>query len=135
MTDFNRVRFLTWNVRKDRQCGFTVGKNGGIWRSPEEYNYEEETEKVDVYSLGNVLYFMLTRQEPWNEIHSSREVYGLVKKGQRPEIPQEILQSNHPFDRYMIQALDMCYTHKKGERPSALEVANKLLEGIKELPG
>ena len=37
LTDFNRVRFLTYNDYKQDTCGFYVGKNGGIWRAPEEY--------------------------------------------------------------------------------------------------
>lgn len=132
LTDFNRVRFLLWNKRRDTPCGFTVGKNGGIWRSPEEYAYEEESEKVDVYSLGNVLYFMLTRFYPWNDF-SSKEVYEKVKKGKRPKISDEILESTHPFDKYMIKAIEMCYTHDQFKRPGAAEVAAKLQEGIDKL--
>ena len=133
LTDFNRVRFLTWNESIDKQCGFKVGKNGGIWRSPEEYNYNEETEKVDVFSLGNVLYFMLTREEPWSD-YSSKKVYRLVKEGEQPGYPPEIEESKHPFDVYMIKAIKMCFTYDQYKRPGALEVANKLLEGIQELP-
>ena len=61
LSDFNRVRFLSWHKRKDRYCGFKVAKNGGIWRSPEEFKYERETHKVDIFSLGNVLFFLLAR--------------------------------------------------------------------------
>lgn len=129
LTDFNRVRFLLWNKKQDLPCGFHVPKNGGIWRSPEEYSYEPETEKVDVYSLGNVLYFMLTREYPWKDF-SSKEVYEAVKKGDRPEISKEIRKSDHPFDKFMIKAIEMCYTHNMKERPGAFEVAAKLQEGI-----
>ncbi|CAJ1942806.1 unnamed protein product [Cylindrotheca closterium] len=132
LTDFNRVRFLLWNKRRNIPCGFTVGKNGGIWRSPEEYAYEEESEKVDVYSLGNVLYFMLTREYPWND-YPSKEVYEKVKKGKRPKISDEILASTHPFDEYMIKAIEMCYTQDQFKRPGAAEVAAKLQEGIDKL--
>jgi hypothetical protein len=134
LTDFNRVRFLTWNKREDLQCGFHVAKNGGIWRSPEEYNYEIETEKVDVYSLGNILYFLLTKEFPWNGF-ASKEVYARVKSGRRPEIPLGNRKSHHPFDRYMIEALKMCYTQNQIQRPSAFEVAKKLQEGLAELKG
>ena len=114
------------------QCGFTVGKNGGIWRSPEEYHYDVENEKVDVYSLGNVLYFLLTRQNPWRDV-PAKDVYDLVMKGKRPKIPTKILQSDELFHKYMIQALEMAYTHRAIERPGAREVAAKLKEGIDEL--
>ena len=132
LTDFNRVRFLMWNEEKNLQCGFHVAKNGGVWRSPEEYNYEVETEKVDVYSLGNVLYFLLTREIPWND-YAAKAAYKLVKDGKRPAIPTEILTSDHPYDKYMMEAINMAYTHDMHERPGALQIANKLKEGIDEL--
>merc|ERR1712183_339163 len=82
-----------WNHTNDPgQCGFEVGKNGGEYRSPEEYAYEKETEKVDVYSLGNVLYFLLTEgTEAWDGI-PHKDVYKFVMHGRRPRIPPRILQ-------------------------------------------
>jgi hypothetical protein len=132
LTDFNRVRFLMWNDHSNLQCGFRVQKNGGIWRSPEEYNYEIETEKVDVYSLGNVLYFMLTGEEPWEE-YKPKDVYDMVKNKKRPRIPTAIRNSRHVYDVYMIKAIEMAWTHSMFDRPSALEIANTLKEGIGEL--
>ena len=134
LTDFNRARFLLWNSHTNKHCGFTVGKNGGQWRSPEEYAYKAETEKVDVYSLGNVLYFLLTKEIPWDEDDlKNKEISEKVAKGERPRIPAEILESKHPFDKYMVEAIKMCFTHDQVKRPSALEVALKLADGIKEL--
>lgn len=132
LTDFNRARFLLWNEETNKHCGFTVGKNAGQWRSPEEYAYKPETEKVDVYSLGNVLYFMLTKEIPWNDV-KSKEISSKVKKGERPRIPAEILESTHPYDKYMVKAIQMCFTHDQLKRPSAKQVALKLADGIKEL--
>jgi hypothetical protein len=129
LSDFNRVRFLMWNRERDLQCGFLVAKNGGEYRSPEEYSYEPETEKVDVFSLGNVLYYLLTRHEPWED-YKSKQVYDLVKLGQRPKIPDEIYHSPHIFERYIIKAMEMAWIHEHRERPGALEVANAIKEGL-----
>lgn len=131
LTDFNRVRFLLWNKKQNKQCGFNVQKNGGIWRAPEEYAYELETEKVDVYSLGNVLFFLLTGENPWKG-YASRQIYKSVKNGERPQIPIDVQDSNEIFDRYMIEAIQMAWTHDKSLRPGAFEVAQKLKEGIQE---
>ncbi|KAG7341247.1 protein kinase domain containing protein [Nitzschia inconspicua] len=129
LSDFNRVRFLTWNYEKDAQCGFRVGKNGGSYRSPEEYNYELENEKVDVYSMGNVLYFLLTHEDPWKR-YKVKHVYQLVKQGQRPKVPDTIYQSNGIYERYMIQAMEQAWTHDFRERPGALQIAKILKEGL-----
>ncbi|KAI2509766.1 protein tyrosine kinase [Fragilaria crotonensis] len=58
--DFNRARFLTWDTVNNETCPFHVNVNGGPWRSPEEYNHENQTEKGDIWSLGNVLYFLIS---------------------------------------------------------------------------
>eukprot|EP00536_Pseudo-nitzschia_multiseries_P003444 jgi/Psemu1/185890/e_gw1.53.102.1 len=132
LSDFNRVRFLTWNKKLDKQCGFDVGKNGGEYRAPEEYAYQKETEKVDVYSLGNVLYFLLVREEVWKR-RSHKEIYELVKKGQRPKIPDKIYNSDGIFEQSMIRAMERAWIHKPEDRASALQVANIIKEGIKLL--
>eukprot|EP00537_Pseudo-nitzschia_pungens_P010317 CAMPEP_0172389924 /NCGR_PEP_ID=MMETSP1061-20121228/6705_1 /TAXON_ID=37318 /ORGANISM="Pseudo-nitzschia pungens, Strain cf. pungens" /LENGTH=649 /DNA_ID=CAMNT_0013120179 /DNA_START=67 /DNA_END=2016 /DNA_ORIENTATION=- len=129
LSDFNRVRFLTWNNELDKQCGFTVGKNGGEYRAPEEYAYLEETEKVDVYSLGNVLYFLLVREEVWQRKHH-KEIYNLVKGGQRPKIPDDIYNRDGVFERHMIRAMEHAWVHEPEQRATALQVANILKEGI-----
>ena len=46
LNDFNRARFIRWSKSKNKACRFTVGKNAGKNRSPEEYKYEPESEKV-----------------------------------------------------------------------------------------
>ena len=129
LSDFNRVRFLTWDYKRNEQCGFKVGKNGGEYRSPEEYFYQPETEKVDVYSLGNVLYFLLTRSEVWEDV-SHKQAYELVKSGKRPEFPKEIINSDGIFERHMLQAIQAAWIQKPEMRPGALEVANIIKDGL-----
>ena len=46
LNDFNRARFLPWDAETKTVCSFRVGKNPGRNRSPEEYAYKPETEKV-----------------------------------------------------------------------------------------
>ena len=46
LNDFNRARFLRWNVKKNETCGYYVDRNPGRNRSPEEYNYRLQSEKV-----------------------------------------------------------------------------------------
>lgn len=129
LSDFNRVRFLSWNPKTRNKCKFTVGKNGGEYRAPEEYAYKEENEKVDVYSLGNVLYFLLTREEVWKGF-SNKQVYDLVMKGKRPLFPDSMKESEGIFETYMIKAIEAAWIHKPDQRPGALEVAKIIEEGI-----
>ena len=51
LNDFNRARFLPWNEKKDEVCTYDVGNNPGKNRSPEEYSYQPQTEKVRTSTL------------------------------------------------------------------------------------
>lgn len=50
LNDFNRARFIRWSTELNEPCGYYVGKNPGKMRSPEEYKYEEQSEKVRDYN-------------------------------------------------------------------------------------
>ena len=43
------------------------------WRAPEEYKDAPLTEKIDVWSLGNNLYSLLTGLDPLYEIKTGRK--------------------------------------------------------------
>jgi Protein kinase domain len=132
LNDFNRARLMTWDAEGKQPCGFEIGKNGGIWRSPEEYKYDWENEKIDVWSLGNVLYFLLTREPPWKGF-STEDVYDEVKQGVRPLIESpEILTSDNPFDVAMQKAMDECFVADPRKRPEAQVVANVLKKAMED---
>ena len=87
LNDFNRCRFIRWDTKRNASCPFHVRNNPGNFRSPEEYAYEDESEKIDVYSMGNVFYSLLTGQWPFEKLPKSSKAAHLVKHGHRPEIP------------------------------------------------
>lgn len=102
------------------------------WRSPEEYNYESETEKVDVFSMGNVLFFLLTGRTPWGEI-DSKEAAEKVKLGKRPKIDKEIRYSEDPYHVAMVKAIGMCFEYDQKKRTGARAVADVLDAALKEV--
>lgn len=99
LNDFNRARFIRWNRKKDEACPFHVGNNPGNNRSPEEYNYEDETEKIDVYSFGNTLYLLLVRRSVWSKERNEKHAQRLVRDGKRPAFPDLIIESKDPIHR------------------------------------
>jgi len=132
LNDFNRMRGIGWDKEKDKACGFTISNNPGNWRSPEEYNYESETEKVDVYSAGNVLYEMLTSHEPFElEGWKEKKVHTRVMEGARPHISQSTYRSsNDPKIKTLVRAIDMCWEQDPRERPTAREVVELLRSAL-----
>jgi len=136
LNDFNRMRAIGWDNDKDQACGFTISKNPGNWRSPEEYRYDPETEKVDIYSAGNVLYQVLTLQEPFElEGWSEDEVSTAIMEGKRPHISHSMYRdSNDPIINALVRAIDMCWLQDPQQRPKAREIAVLLQSALDDSP-
>ena len=127
LTDFNRVRFLRKNITAESvPCSYIVGRNPGKFRSPEEYNHTEQTSAIDVYSMGNIFYSLLTGRWPF-ENRKTKEAQRLIKNNQRPPIDDAIRESDDPLDVAMLKAIERCWEQDPVERASAREI-EKFLE-------
>lgn len=98
-----------------------------IHRSPEEYNYDMENEKIDVYSGGNIIFKILTGLAPFVNT-SERKAKRAVRDGRRPEIASRYRASGSVVNKALIKAIDMAWTHDPKERPAAADIA-ELLRG------
>jgi serine/threonine protein kinase len=111
-------------------CTFHVGNNPGKNRSPEEYRYEGQTEKIDVYSLGNLLYSLLQDEMPFHGIDDD-ETQELVKKGERPSVYADLWNSTDPVDQVLKQTMVMCHEEEQDKRASAREVEALLKDALR----
>lgn len=136
LNDFNRVQMLTWNEEKQRVNRFT-DKEGpkGSHRSPEEYNYKELDEKIDVWSMGNVFNFLVSQEyRPLSDTHSKTDdIIAAVSKGRHPTISK----SKYDVTNYFHQIINkvtttMCFIEDPRERASSRDIAaffrSKVLE-------
>lgn len=134
LNDFNRCRFIPWNKKTNSPCPFTVGSNPGIFRAPEEFNYEPETEKVDVYSIGNILYGVLTRLFPFEaEKFPMKTIRGLVKQGRRTRIDDKYKNSTDPYTKTLIRAIYACWKQDPDQRISAGDLLEFITNEIQRL--
>lgn len=118
LNDFNRARFIHYSRSKGTACPFFVGMNAGSNRSPEEYTYQGESEKVDVYSLGNLFFSILQGEWPF-ENEASDDAKAKVMNGTRPAIYDDLWHSTDPVNVALKEAMILCHTHDPLERPSA----------------
>ena len=51
---------MLYDTKKQDYCKYYNGKGNGNYRSPEEFMDHELNEKIDVWSLGNNFYSLLT---------------------------------------------------------------------------
>ncbi|KAL7487597.1 hypothetical protein ACHAW6_013180 [Cyclotella cf. meneghiniana] len=125
VNDFNRCRFIRVNTTDNSSCGFTVGANPGKFRSPEEYEYKEENEMVDIYSMGNIFYAIISGDMPF-ENDKEKEAQKKIKNGQRPIIPEAISKSDDIAIKTIVSAVERCWKHDPKERPSASTIRDEL---------
>jgi serine/threonine protein kinase len=131
LNDFNRCRFMRRKVTAsihgdDQPCGFRVQRNPSIYRSPEEYSFQEETEKIDIYSMANIFYALLADREPWEGMEENT-VQQMIIAGDTPRLPETKVASSDVTLRNLMQ---QCFTHDPSKRPRARTVANLLAEAL-----
>lgn len=87
---------------------------------------------VDVYSLGNVFYSILSQHRPFEGV-KTKQAQQIVMSGGRPPIQESILDSTDPFDKAMLNAIEMCWPQEPAERAKAREVQSYIFNELKRL--
>ncbi len=124
VNNFNRCRFFGEYKEDKSGCGLEVGSNLGIFRATEEYAHEIETEKIDVYSMGNVFYAILSGAMPFEGIKTNT-AQELVKNGNR-KIPDEIEKSEDTATQAILAATKACWIQDPNARPPATAIRDEL---------
>ena len=107
----------------------TKGTGTPLWMAPEVFaGYNRYGPEVDVYSFGIIMWELLTRREPWDEIEAesnlefSRQLAQALTSGRRPALAAEIEQCFPEFAVLMRK----CWAAKPRARPGFTEVAKSL---------
>ena len=98
-------------------------------------------EKVDIYSLGNIIYNLLTGYTPRGATNKERmeNVQKQVKKGIPPMLDRFgskfYTTSDKPAISAMREAINKCYQPDPTKRSSAREITNILFKAMNETQG
>lgn len=124
LNDFNRIKYagprLANGKPTEEKCTFSTGVAKGKWRSPEEYEFAELDEKLDVYSLSLVLWSLRSRVKPYADL-SREKVYKLIPKGHRPPVSA---MAGFPVE--MQQLIQRAWDTDSAKRPSAAELVTSI---------
>ena len=101
--------------------------NVNQFRAPEEYAFAIENEMVDIYSMGNIFYSILSGIMPF-EGQKESKAKNKVLDGIRPKIPDEIKESKDIAIQTLISVTKKCWSKKPKSRPSAASVRDELKE-------
>ena len=136
LNDFNRNRFMANNTVTGKPCPVRIPTAPGSSRSPEEYNYEELTESIDMYSTAHVLYAILTGEKAWGEFWGT-QIKKLVRDGRKPPIDEQYLTPG-TSDAALANLIDLAYEVDPQVRLQASKLVDELerlivLEEAKEV--
>lgn len=133
LNDFNRCRFVTKKDENGKNsnsgtlesCPLYIPTAPGASRSPEEYDLAPLSEKLDVYSAGNVFYGIITGNRPWND-ERGKHIKAAIQKGDRPQVNETIRNAKGTVDAELTKLLDRVYEPDPVRRASAKEVVGEL---------
>mmetsp|Transcript_47141 Transcript_47141/g.57047 ORF Transcript_47141/g.57047 Transcript_47141/m.57047 type:complete len:514 (-) Transcript_47141:23-1564(-) len=145
--DFNLGDVLPFDEVTGRYCDFPATHfSSAQWRSPEELRARSDpnttvTEKIDVYSLGNLFYTALNKHKPWAKLETEERqqnnvVFELKLRGEMPYFPPEVTADDADLAvRALYLATRLCYTFDVERRPRAGEVADLMTGMVDVLEG
>jgi serine/threonine protein kinase len=92
---------------------------------------------IDIYSLGNIFYSLLTESWPFENLKED-EAQNRISEGKRPNLEFDVMKNS--TDRVSIvmkEAIRICWAQEPTTRPSAMELVHFLqseLNNIIESP-
>jgi hypothetical protein len=128
LIDFNIGVLMRWNG--SQPCGYPPRFHNPLWKSPEEIHNTTYVNPAlsDVYSLGNLLFNIMTKHQPWTHLEPggavAKEEVGQRKLlGMLPTFPDKFVATNKTSTQAMLYAVFSCYRTNPAERLTARELA------------
>ena len=110
------LKICDFGTACDIQTHMTNNKGSAAWMAPEVFEGNMYSEKCDVFSFGIILWEVITRRKPFDEIGGPAfRIMWAVHNGTRPP-----LISNLPKPLELL--MTRCWSGNPAERPSMVEV-------------
>ncbi|RUS78293.1 hypothetical protein EGW08_013957 [Elysia chlorotica] len=110
------LKICDFGTACDIQTHMTNNKGSAAWMAPEVFEGSNYSEKCDVFSWGIILWEVLTRRKPFNELNGPAfAIMWAVHTGKRPPPIQNLPK---PLEILMTR----CWSGNPSERPSMVEV-------------
>uniref|UniRef100_A0AAQ6A7N5 Mitogen-activated protein kinase kinase kinase 7 n=1 Tax=Amphiprion ocellaris TaxID=80972 RepID=A0AAQ6A7N5_AMPOC len=123
------LKICDFGTACDIQTYMTNNKGSAAWMAPEVFEGSNYSEKCDVFSWGIILWEVITRKKPFDEIGGSAFcIMWAVHRGTRPPLIKGLPE---PIETLMTR----CWDKEPSQRPSMNEVKNTMSHLMKYFPG
>jgi len=128
LNDFNRAKPLLYDSVKGEHCKYYNGPIGGKFRAPEEFVPTVLDEKIDIFSLGNCFYGLLTGL--WPLYYSSNEIAeNKLVMGQMPYIDKRYRTRSYA-EGALVKAIEMCHHREPEDRSDIFAIVKHLRDAV-----
>jgi len=139
LNDFNMAQIMFWSERDQKYCRYGNVAPWESGRPPEELMKKPIDEKVDVYSLGLMMYTVLTGLEPlykyiYQEFFLETVSEALSKAVGAGEVPYiDPRWSQHSFaEARLVEIMKLCWTYQPEDRIDVFELVRLLRNAVEE---
>ena len=101
------------------------------WRAPEEYADGPLNEKIDVWSLANILYVLLTGLPPFYTENDTDVVKKVVRRGRTAFIDPQFRDRSFG-ERKLAEIIPLCWEFDPDKRIDVFGVVKLLRKAIEE---
>jgi len=130
LNDFNRAKIQLWDPIQKKYCKYYNGHIGGKMRAPEEFVPDILDEKIDIFSLGNSFYGLLTGL--WPHYYDDNEAsQRKVMRGIMPYIDKR-WKDNSFAEGQLVRAIEMCHHREPDDRADIFSLVDFLREAVDE---
>ncbi|XP_062266840.1 mitogen-activated protein kinase kinase kinase 7 isoform X1 [Platichthys flesus] len=123
------LKICDFGTACDIQTHMTNNKGSAAWMAPEVFEGNNYSEKCDVFSWGIILWEVITRRKPFDEIGGPAfRIMWAVHNGTRPP-----LITNLP--KHIESLMTRCWSKDPSQRPSMEEIVKIMTHLMKYFPG
>ncbi|XP_056447100.1 mitogen-activated protein kinase kinase kinase 7-like [Gadus chalcogrammus] len=123
------LKICDFGTACDIQTHMTNNKGSAAWMAPEVFEGSNYSEKCDVFSWGIILWEVITRRKPFDEIGGSAFcIMWAVHRGTRPPMIRDVPPT-------LESLMTRCWDKEPSQRPPMEEVKNTMGGLMKYFPG
>lgn len=122
------LKICDFGTVADKATQMTNNRGSAAWMAPEVFKTSNYTEKCDVYSWSLILWEMLSRKQPFNELGNVCSIMWYVHEGNRPPLLDGCPKS-------LENLMTICWDQEPSNRPSMATVVDIMKKLLPLFPG